>query len=73
MKPNQSLFDITANALKGLEAVLDDYKPDLIFVQGDTTTVFAGALAGFYKKKSKLHILKLDCVVATNKAHSPKK
>jgi len=56
MKPNQSLFDITANSLKSLEKVLDKEKPDLIFVQGDTTTAFVGALAGFYKKMKVAHI-----------------
>jgi UDP-N-acetylglucosamine 2-epimerase (non-hydrolysing) len=56
MKNNQSLFDITAHVLKGLEKILDKYKPDLIFVQGDTTTTFVGALAGFYKKIKVAHI-----------------
>ena len=56
MKPNQSLFDITANTLRALEEVLDEFKPDLIFVQGDTTTTFIGALAGFYKKIKIAHI-----------------
>jgi len=56
MKPNQSLFDITSNTLKGLEDVLEKEKPDLIFVQGDTTTAFVGALAGFYKKIKVAHI-----------------
>jgi len=56
MKPNQSLFDITTNGLKGLEKVLDIEKPNLVFVQGDTTTAFVGALAGFYKKIKVAHI-----------------
>ncbi len=56
MKDNQSLFDITESILKGLEEVLEDFKPDLIFVQGDTTTAFIGALAGFYKKIRVAHI-----------------
>jgi UDP-N-acetylglucosamine 2-epimerase (non-hydrolysing) len=56
MKPNQTLFDITSIGLKGLEAVLEDSKPDLIFVQGDTTTAFIGSLAGFYKKIDVVHI-----------------
>lgn len=45
----QSLTEITTKSLIGLEKVIDDFKPELILVQGDTTTVFAGALAGFYK------------------------
>ncbi|EAY26113.1 non-hydrolyzing UDP-N-acetylglucosamine 2-epimerase [Microscilla marina] len=56
MSPNQTLFDITAKALKGLEGVLDTEKPDLVFVQGDTTTCFVGALAAFYKKIKVAHI-----------------
>lgn len=56
MKPNQSLFDITINGLKGLEGVLGDYRPDNIFVQGDTTTVLAGALAGFYTGAKASHV-----------------
>lgn len=44
----QTLSDITVKSLKGLEKVIVDFGPDLILVQGDTTTVFAGALAAFY-------------------------
>lgn len=49
-KPGQSLTDITTNALKGLEEVIKKENPDVLLVQGDTTTVFAGALAAFYQK-----------------------
>ncbi len=56
MTPNQSLFDITAKGLKGFENILAGDGPDLIFVQGDTTTAFVGALAGFYKKIKVAHI-----------------
>jgi len=49
-KPGQTLTDITTNALKGLEEVIMKEKPDVLLVQGDTTTVFAGALAAFYQK-----------------------
>lgn len=56
MKQNQSLFEFTANCLKSLEYVLDDFRPDLIFVQGDTVTAFVGALAGFYKKIKIAHV-----------------
>lgn len=56
MTPNQSLFDLTASYLKRLENVIDRSAPDLILVQGDTTTAFAGALAGFYKKVPVAHI-----------------
>ena len=44
----QTLTQITCRALRGLEEVIEDFKPHLILVQGDTTTVFSGALAAFY-------------------------
>jgi UDP-N-acetylglucosamine 2-epimerase (non-hydrolysing) len=56
MKSNQTLFDICVEGLKGLEGVLENYNPDLVVVQGDTTTAFIGALAGFYKKIKIAHI-----------------
>lgn len=49
-KKGQSLTDVTTKTLLGLEEILDDLKPDILLVQGDTTTVFAAALAAFYKK-----------------------
>ena len=50
MTKNQTLTDITINALKGLEDILEKSKPDIILVHGDTTTTFVGSLAAFYKK-----------------------
>jgi len=50
MRANQSLFDITKQALSKMEMVLRDERPDLVLVQGDTTTAFVGALASFYQK-----------------------
>lgn len=50
MKPDQTLTDITSAALKGVEAVLLQERPDVLLVQGDTTTAFAAALAAFYQK-----------------------
>jgi len=48
MQERQSLTDITVHALKGLEKVMTDQKPDLVLVHGDTTTTFAASLAAFY-------------------------
>ena len=48
MKKEQTLTDITAGVLKGLQGILASEKPDLILVHGDTTTTFSAALAGFY-------------------------
>lgn len=56
MKSNQSLFNITMDALGGLEDVLKETNPDLIFVQGDTSTAFVGALAGYYKQIQVAHL-----------------
>ncbi len=49
-KKGQTLTDVTTKTLLGLEEILDELKPDILLVQGDTTTVFAAALAAFYKK-----------------------
>lgn len=56
MKPNQDLYTITAGVINGLGEVLKNYLPDVIFVQGDTTTAFVGALAGYYKKVKVAHV-----------------
>jgi UDP-N-acetylglucosamine 2-epimerase (non-hydrolysing) len=56
MRPNQSLFDVTCAIIKSLQGVLDSETPDLVLVQGDTTTAFAGALAAFYDKVPVAHI-----------------
>jgi len=56
MRPNQTLFSITAQVLLGLEPILESFKPDNVWVQGDTTTVMAGSIAAFYKKISVSHL-----------------
>jgi len=56
MTPQQSLFDITTEGLKGIEPILSALQPDLVFVQGDTTTAFVGALAATYAKIPVAHI-----------------
>ena len=48
MKPGQTLFDITSDVLLKIRAVLEEERPDVVLVHGDTTTSFATALAAFY-------------------------
>ena len=50
IQENQSLVDISNRALSGLDPLLKQYQPDLVLIQGDTTTAFIGALAAFYHK-----------------------
>ncbi|MEI7833660.1 MAG: UDP-N-acetylglucosamine 2-epimerase (non-hydrolyzing), partial [bacterium] len=50
MRPQQSLTGITIRALEGLETAYAELKPDIVLAQGDTTTVFAAALAAFYQR-----------------------
>lgn len=56
MKPNQNLYTITADIIVGLKSVLEDFKPDFVFVHGDTTTTMAASIAGFYSGAKVCHI-----------------
>jgi UDP-N-acetylglucosamine 2-epimerase (non-hydrolysing) len=55
-KPGQTLTEITTGALAGMERVLADEAPDMVVVQGDTTTTYAAALAAFYRKIPVAHL-----------------
>ena len=48
MQPRQTLSSITSRCITGMDEVLDEARPDLVLVHGDTSTTFAGALAAFY-------------------------
>lgn len=48
MKAKQTLFDVTVNILEKMKNVLEDVKPDVVLVHGDTSTTFVTALACFY-------------------------
>ena len=56
MKPGQTLYEITTRALTRLEPILKQEQPDVVLVQGDTTTAFIGALAAFYEHISIGHV-----------------
>jgi UDP-N-acetylglucosamine 2-epimerase (non-hydrolysing) len=56
MAPNQTLADVTARCLTGMDAALAEYKPDCVVAQGDTTTVMAAALAAFYRRVPLVHV-----------------
>ena len=56
LKPNQSLAELSSTILSRMHPILSEEKPDLIFVQGDTTTAVMSALAGFYLKIPVVHV-----------------
>ena len=56
MEKRQTLSTITTKALLGMEQVLEEAKPDLVLVHGDTSTTFAGALAAFYHQVKVGHV-----------------
>lgn len=68
MKPGQTLSAVTSRILKGMECVLNDFKPDLVLVHGDTATTFATALAAYYKRISVGHV---EAGLRTGNIYSP--
>ena len=68
MAQGQTLFDITTKAMKGLDAVLSEEKPDIVLVHGDTTTTFAGALAAYYHQTTVGHV---EAGLRTHNKYSP--
>ncbi len=56
MQPDQSLDQLTARLLVSLGEVIDAEKPDMVLVQGDTTTAMAGALAAYYRRVPVAHV-----------------
>ncbi|MFO0138400.1 MAG: non-hydrolyzing UDP-N-acetylglucosamine 2-epimerase, partial [Cyanobacteriota bacterium] len=56
MAPNQTLTHVTTAALEGLRQEFVEFRPDLVLVQGDTTTAFASALAAFYERLPVGHV-----------------
>jgi UDP-N-acetylglucosamine 2-epimerase (non-hydrolysing) len=68
MQKNQDLFDITANSLVGLKDIFRKEQPDVVLVQGDTTSAFVAGLAAYYLKISVGHI---EAGLRTNNKYSP--
>jgi len=56
MQANQGVSDVTVNSLRGIEDLISNEDPDLVLVQGDTTTAFAGCLAAFYQRTAVGHV-----------------
>ncbi len=68
MKPDQTLEGLTASAIAGLSPVIKETAPDMVIVQGDTTTAFIGALAAFYNKIPVAHV---EAGLRTNDPYVP--
>jgi UDP-N-acetylglucosamine 2-epimerase (non-hydrolysing) len=68
MQPNQSLGELTARAIVETGHYLDRFKPDLVLVQGDTTTVLSAALAAYYRKIPIGHV---EAGLRTGNIYSP--
>lgn len=56
MKPNQNLYSLTADIITGLKPILEEFKPDYVYVHGDTTTTMASSLAAFYSGAKVCHV-----------------
>ncbi len=68
MSAGQTLFDITSRALLGLNSILEQVKPNIVLVHGDTTTTFTGALAAFYHQITVGHV---EAGLRTKNKYSP--
>ncbi len=68
MSQGQTLYDVSEKALAGLKTVLEEAKPDVVLVHGDTTTTFVGALAAFYKQIPVGHV---EAGLRTGNIYSP--
>ena len=68
MKQGQDLYDVTSRVLLGLRDVLDEAKPDVVLVHGDTTTSMAAAIAAFYRQIPVGHV---EAGLRTHNIYSP--
>nr|WP_315156029.1 UDP-N-acetylglucosamine 2-epimerase (non-hydrolyzing) [uncultured Flavobacterium sp.] len=56
MKPNQNLYSLTSDIILGLKSLLEDFRPDYVYVHGDTTTTMATSIAAFYSGAKVCHV-----------------
>lgn len=56
MKSNQNLYSLTSDIILGLKPILEAYKPDYVYVHGDTTTTMASGIAAFYSGAKVCHV-----------------
>ena len=68
MKSGQDLYDVTSNVLLGMRDVLTEFKPDVVFVHGDTSTTSSTALASFYQQIKVAHV---EAGLRTGNIYSP--
>ncbi len=68
MKQGQDLYDVTSRVLTGMRDVLDETKPDVVLVHGDTTTSMAAAMAAFYRQIPVGHV---EAGLRTHNIYSP--
>ncbi|TCV10484.1 UDP-N-acetylglucosamine 2-epimerase [Sphingobacterium alimentarium] len=68
MKPNQNLYTLTADIITELKPVLEDFKPDYVYVHGDTTTTMASSIAAFYSGAQVCHV---EAGLRTHNKRSP--
>ena len=68
MKPGQTLNELVARAIQGLDPIIEEEKPDVIISQGDTSTAMVAALAGFHKGVKVVH---LEAGLRTGNIFSP--
>ena len=68
MKPNQNLYNLTSEVIAGLKPILESFKPDFVYVHGDTTTTMAASIAGFYSGAKVCHV---EAGLRTNNMLSP--
>ena len=68
MKPNQNLFGLTCDIILGLKPILEEYKPDYVYVHGDTSTTMASSIASFYAGAKVCHV---EAGLRTNNKRSP--